>query len=209
MTHNGKTELVNATTALSVAYAIKEQFEKDGISFKNVLFWATDGASVMLGTQSGVSFYLKLWTSKMALNYHCVAHKHALALNHAALKPFAEWLEGVMKRIVSYYARSGQRKQHLKQIQDELGLARMNMLKFHAIRWLSRSAVLTRIVKNYPALRVMWERETRLKNTQSDVSVSQLVHDTETHKFLGSLYSICDILYQQAEINTEFQRKVV
>jgi len=78
--------------------------------------WATDGTSVMLGTQSGVSFYLKPWAAKCALDYHCVTHNHALALNHAALTPFAEWLEGIMKRIISYFSRSGQRKQVLKPI---------------------------------------------------------------------------------------------
>jgi len=85
----------------------------------------------------------------------------------------------------------------------------MNMLRFHAIRWLSRSAVLTRIVKNYQALRVMWEREVRVNNASSLGSVAQLVHDTEAHKFLGSLTSMYDILYNQAEINKEFQYKVV
>jgi len=83
------------------------------------------------------------------------------------------------------------------------------MLKFHAVQWLSKSAVLTRIIKNYPALRVMWEREVSDKNLNADHTVSELVHDTENHKFLGSLTSVCDVLYSQAEINKEFQHEVV
>jgi len=41
--------------------------------------------TVMLGTQSGVSFYWKLWAAKCAFNYHYVTHKHALALNHVVV----------------------------------------------------------------------------------------------------------------------------
>jgi len=115
----------------------------------------------------------------------------------------------VIKRIVTFFSPGGLRKQILKQLQDELGLDKMGMLKFHAIRWLSKSAVLTRIIKNYPALCVMWEREVSDKNLNADHTVLELVHDTETHKFLGSLTSVCDVLYQQAEINKEFQHEVV
>ena len=204
VTHNGKKLMVNATTALSVAYALKEAFDRDGISMENVVFRATDGASTMLGTKSGLSHILQSWTNACSLQFHCVAHKHALAMNHAAQTPFAQWVEDIMKKILNFFAKSGQRRQNLKEIQAELQLDKLNMIRFHQVRWLSRASVLTRIVTNYPALRVMWEREAK-----GNDSVRELVQDVETHTFLGSLTGITDILYQQAEVNKEFQRDEV
>ena len=39
--------------------------------------------------------------------------------------------------------------------------------------------------------------------------VVHLLRQTETHKFLGSLAGIADIVYQQAEVNVEFQKDEV
>ena len=120
--------------------------------------------------------------------------------------------------ILGNFKNSGKRKNILEEIQEELGLNTLGMLKFHAVRWLSRSNALSRIIVNYVALRRLWEiptsggtsRATDDECSPSEASKLQtLQKETSTHKFLGSLACCHDILYQQAEVNRYFQRDVI
>jgi hypothetical protein len=120
-----------------------------------------------------------------------------------------------MMLILSYFAKSGDKRAELAEVQKEMGSKEMCMVKFHAIRWLSRASVLTRLVSSYGSLRVQWDRhmgrlaqDTRMQTEPAGLCrLSDIIQATETHKYIGSLAGIHDVLYQQAEVNKAFQAK--
>ena len=170
----------------------------------------------MMGALSGLSAFFREWCPSFALNFHCVAHRHDLATHPAFLKAFPSYVENIMKLILGYFKNSGKRKNVLEEIQEQLGLKTLGLLKFNEIRWLSRSNALSRIVINYVPLRRMWEKSNG-KNSEVSVEIegfedsklSTLQKEVCSHKFLGSLACCHDTLYQPAEVNRYFQRDVV
>lgn len=215
----GKKEKVTAGSAPSIAHTISDQFSRDGISFKKLAFWATDGASAMLGSKTGMSEYLRQWCVSFALNYHCVAHKHALATAPGFQKPFPMYVEDMMKSVLSYFSKSGKRRTVLSEIQEEMGIQLLGMLKFHQIRWLSKSDAISRCFFNYCPLRRLFESETVVceinkkdqdgKLPGEDSKLMVLLKEIPCHKFLGSMAAVLDITNQQAEVNRKFQKDIV
>jgi len=76
------------------------------------------------------------------------------------------------------------------------------------------------LVYIYPALRGMWDRDTTcLKNgkgiqeckdsVEETRTLTTLKQEVETHKFVGSLAGMCDIVSQQANVNRIFQTDVI
>ena len=53
-----------------------------GISMNKVVMLTTDGAAIMLGCRNGVHIKLKEYTPHL-LEFHCVAHREALAVSQA------------------------------------------------------------------------------------------------------------------------------
>jgi hypothetical protein len=218
ITVKGKDKAVTAGSALSIAYAIRQQVLDTGLSFSRLAFWATDGANAMLGAKSGLSAIFREWCKAFALNYHCIAHRHALANSSHVLREFSAYVENIMKLILSYFARSGDRRAILQELQDEMGLKHMTIVKFHAIRWLSRASVLVRLVYNYAALREQWDRDLqqlkeKSKHKESDPEgakvVLNIIREVETHKWVGSLAVMTDMVVQQSVVNQIFQKDVV
>lgn len=67
-----------SANAQTITVIIKEELVKSGLDIQNFLSLASDGASVMVGKNNGVSALLKrenLWLS----NVHCICHRLALA----------------------------------------------------------------------------------------------------------------------------------
>jgi hypothetical protein len=116
-----------------------------------------------------------------------------------------------MKKILSLFSKSGERKQVLASIQEEFGLPELSMLKFHRVRWLSRAAVLQRILDNYAALRTQWERDIKKLSSvpghrdEVMTNLEEVLEMTDNHKFLGALSCSLDILHQQSCVNRVFQ----
>ena len=53
----------------------------------------------------------------------------------------AQWYDSVLHDIVNYHSRSTQRKGNLEKIQDELGVKKLQLIKFVVTRWLCRGNV--------------------------------------------------------------------
>ena len=141
---------------------------------------------------------IKEWARPYLLHYHCVAHKLALANKHAALENAAAFLEDAVRQILTYYKNSGDRRAVLTELQKELGISELKLLKLHKIRWLSMASVVDRIFVLYPALRRHFEREGK--------DASHIHSIIESHKFLGYLAGSRDILCQQAVFNKICQK---
>ena len=102
-------------------------------------------------------------------------------------------------QILGYYKQSGERKAVLAELQDQLGVSQLKLLKLHRIRWLSLASVVDRILELYPALRLQFDND-------NDAAALHIRTVIEGHKFLGLLAGCRDILCQQAVANRMFQK---
>ena len=196
---NGQRKFVTSGEALSIAYAVRDQMECDGLDFSKMVCLCTDGANAMMGGKSGAGVLIKAWCGSYLLHYHCVAHKLALSGKHAPLENAAAFLEDTVRQILGYYKQSGERKAVLAELQDQLGVSQLKLLKLHRIRWLSLASVVDRILELYPALRLQFDND-------NDAAALHIRTVIEGHKFLGLLAGCRDILCQQAVANRMFQK---
>ena len=194
----GQQKFVTAGEALSIAHAVREQMVHDSMDFKKMVCMCTDGANAMLGAKSGAGVLIKQWCQAYLLHYHCVAHKLALASKQAPLEHMGAFLEDAVRQILGYYSKSGDRRAILSEIQEELGINKLKLLKLHKIRWLSLASVVDRIFTVYSSLRLQFERESE--------DAGHILSIIERYRFLGALAGVRDILIQQALANKIFQK---
>ena len=79
-------------------------FSQNEVAIEKLIMFTSDGASVMLGCNNGIQANLKLKSIvPHLLEFHCVAHREALALSHAynSIDYFVQ-LESILQAIHSY-----------------------------------------------------------------------------------------------------------
>jgi hypothetical protein len=87
--------------------AVKHVFTKRGIPLVNVIGFASDNCSSMMGVNSGFQAYLKKDVPSVFV-IGCICHSFALCANHAS-NSLPSWLETFVKDVCSYFSRSSKR----------------------------------------------------------------------------------------------------
>ena len=162
--------------AETIFNALEQAFREDDIDPSAVFSMSTDGASVMLGSQSGVATLCKAaWNGVMIIT-HCIAHREALAVGDSyAANAEALAFERTLRDILHYYKDSNKRKSHLVSLQQQVGIPELAMLKLHSVRWLSRAGVAKRTLHNWPALVQEFAQEANsAKPINAEVAVDPL-----------------------------------
>ena len=130
------TELEGATADIIVDTVLQILAQKK-LSTDRMFGMATDGASVMVGTRTGVTTQLKKMNPFM-LSTHCIAHRLALASGQAADSiPYLKQYQQYINTIYKYYHYSPKHSATLQHMQMILQSAEK---KFHQVfhtRWLS------------------------------------------------------------------------
>jgi hypothetical protein len=132
-----------------------------------------------------------------AINAHCVAHKNNLAIKHACeASEWASALEESVRALLSFYSNSSNRKNHLRELQLQLQLPLLNLLKLCTPRWLSRGNAMERIFHAIPAV---------LHQLQGEADAEVLFARLATHKFLVALMLALDVLLKMNTLSRIFQ----
>jgi hypothetical protein len=190
-----------ACDADSIVSAIVHIFKNIGVDLKTMVMFTSDGAAVMLGCNNGVYVKLKGLDMSHLIEYHCVAHREALAVGSAyrSVSYFVR-LESVIKAVFSHFSHSSVRTSKLQNVFTVLEKKYIRLKKIHDIRWLSRVEAIEAVVKCHDALVIYFE-----DLSEVDVVAAGLAKQLKTYRFILSLHFLLDVLSTLGQLSKTLQ----
>ena len=192
---------VTDATGLGLSKTIVTFFKDQEVPIKKVSCLCTDGASAMTGDNAGCVKFVRDIIAHL-ISVHCVAHRQALACKDALDdNAAAQWFDKILHDIVNYHARSPKRAQALRQLQKELKVETLRLVKLANTRWLSRSEAIARLRKIWPAL----VREFQADRHDNDIA-GVLADVIGKGKFVFYLIVFDDIIGMMARLSKMLQK---
>ncbi|CAI7792333.1 unnamed protein product [Closterium sp. NIES-53] len=122
-----------------------------GLDIERISGISTDGASVMVGSQTGLVARLRARIPHLA-GFHCIVHREALAAKDAAeAYPDLDIVDHVVRSLAELLGRSGNFHLRFKELQEVLCETNLELHGIHIVRWLSRGLAVQRLADNLPA----------------------------------------------------------
>ncbi|CAI9717212.1 transcription factor ii-i repeat domain-containing 2 [Octopus vulgaris] len=122
--HSVKDALLDAIVVENGSYqglydAVKSTLTKENVSMSNILGFASDNSSTMMGNKSG---FHKLLGNDIPIVFTigCVCHSFALCSSHA-VKVLLLYLDSFLKDLTSCFSRSTKRQNDFNMIQSVVG----------------------------------------------------------------------------------------
>lgn len=127
---------VEDASAEGLYKVVKKLFQSKDIPLTNIIGFASDNCSTMMGSRSGFQARLKGDVPSVFI-LGCVCHSFALCASHAC-SHLPSSLEAFLKDICCYFSRSSKRQHQFKLIQEVVQSPKHKILKLSQTRWLSR-----------------------------------------------------------------------
>ncbi|XP_077497791.1 zinc finger BED domain-containing protein 5-like [Amblyomma americanum] len=142
---------VTDVSANGLYSALTSTFQRAGIPYKeNLVGFAADGASVMMGSKHSVMVLLKKEIPGLFI-LKCTCHSFHLCASYACSK-LPRVVEDLVRDVYSYFNSSPKREGTLKKFQALLELKPHKLLHPSQTRWLSLLAAVDRFLEQYDAL---------------------------------------------------------
>lgn len=123
---------------------------------KNMIGFASDGANVMMGNNNSVMSRFRILIPDLFI-FKCICHSFHLCAS-AACEKLPMYIEVLVRDIYNYLNTSPKRTEAFIEFQKFLELKPLKMLHPAQTRWLSLSAVVSRIIEHYNALKLFFSR---------------------------------------------------
>lgn len=137
-------ETSSDVSALGYFNTIKKAMTEENVEIydyfqRNLVGYASDGASVMVGEDGGLISYVRRVTENPIFAVNCMAHKLHLAINKAYnsiayFKTFDKTINDLFK---FYNMHSSKRKTHLRETAKELNIDFYELNYIYRTRWIS------------------------------------------------------------------------
>nr|XP_025034529.1 uncharacterized protein LOC112543793 [Pelodiscus sinensis] len=141
---------IKDTTALGIYNCIEVFLNSNEISFENLIGFASDNATVMMGSKGGVQHLLKQKISHIFIQ-PCVCHSLYLCAPKACTA-LPHYLEELARNIFSYLSNSPKRLNEYKEFQKFTNTNPQKNIHISYTRWLSLEQAVKRILEQWPAL---------------------------------------------------------
>lgn len=162
---------------------IVEFFNDNNILYKeNLIGFASDGASVMVGVRNSVMSRLKTEIPHIFL-LKCICHSFHLCASSACSK-LPKGVEDVTRDVYNYIANSPKRVQVLKEFQVFTQTKIHKILHPSQTRWLSLENVVCRIIEQYNALKLFFTDAVAIDRLLAAESILEKLQDPLTYLFL-------------------------
>lgn len=205
--------MTDAATGEELAKCLKKVVQECQLELKKMKSCVTDGAGAMIGKHKGMAAIIKKDVPDI-INIHCVCHRLALACADASkdLK-YIKKVEGLLLQVWKFYEYSPKKTAKYAAVQGELlnilpkeqlAQARKHMKKAKkavASRWLSFDASVGAMVQEYIA-----HLQTFQFFKEEDATACGLLTQTRSHKFIGTLYILKEILSHLAVLSKTLQQ---
>ncbi len=147
----------NIATGASLFTVIEHEFESREIPWGNMIGFASDTASVMVGRRNSVLSRL-LDKQPRLFSLGCLCHLGALCAV-AALKKLPVSLDNLLIDIFYHFKHSSKRWHEFNEVQLEFSdIKPLRVLKHCTTRWLSLERCLKRLLQQWPALHCYFDR---------------------------------------------------
>ena len=168
-----------------------------------------DGASVMMGENSGVKALLQKDYPVITV-IHCVAHKLELSVLDAAKSmPYLSTFEETIKSIFNFYHFSTKRRRELAEIADLLSTMLTNYSSVKAVRWVaSKSRALLAVKKNFASTVLHTEDAAGgSKDAKTKGKAASIHKEITSVRFVKMLHFMLDLMDIITETSKIFQRE--
>ncbi|CAI7909871.1 unnamed protein product [Closterium sp. NIES-53] len=154
--------MVEKADAASLLQLLLSHVQACGVDLRRIVGISTDGASVMMGSRSGLVARLRLRIPHL-ISCHCIAHREALAAKDAAdSMPVFGMIDSTIRAIAEHLGRSGPWHQRFMDLQEVFSQTFLELQGIHNVRWLSRGDAIARFVAVLHAVITMlkeWNEE--------------------------------------------------
>ncbi|KAH7424117.1 hypothetical protein KP509_12G090700 [Ceratopteris richardii] len=169
---------------------------ESGLTTEKLIAIATDGASVMIGSKTGVVARFQSSMHRI-MGVHCIAHRQALAakdgfISHPHVFAF---VDKVASKVYSWLGKSSKRHAEMWQLMHEFAIMDGKALQIHSIRWLSRGQVMERLVHIMHVVLEQWKHHEKKWYGHATLFVVQFM-----------IHLLADVLSELSKLNQEFQR---
>ena len=148
----------NIATGESMFDAIMQELESRGIPWDNLIGFASDTASVMVGKHNSVISRI-LNKQKNVFSLGCICHLAALCAT-TGLKQLPVSIDTLLIDIHCYFKYSAKRWSEYMEIQADFeDIKPLKFLKHSTTRWLSLERCVKRLIEKWPALYAYFDRE--------------------------------------------------
>ena len=154
----------------------------------------------MLGKTGGFQAFLKQDVPTCYV-LGCVCHSFALCSSYA-VKHLPSYFEKFLKDIPAYFARSSKRQLEFQLIQEVADAPVHNIPKLSQTRWLSRGALISRLLEQWEALLLYFQVESQAPGNTTAQEIYRTISDKGTKPMLLFLNYV---LSKMNALNLEFQ----
>ena len=148
----------NIATTDALFKSIEKELESHNIPWKNVVGYASDTASVMVGVRNSVLSRIKQKQPNV-FSLGCMCHLAALCAA-AALKKLPVSVDNLLVDIFYHFKFSAKRWTEYSDIVSEFSeICPMRILKHCTTHWLSLERCIKRVIDQWPALFAYFDRE--------------------------------------------------
>jgi hypothetical protein len=195
----GLIELETATAEV-ILKAILNLFQKYNISVSNIIGFASDNASVMMGNLNGVKARFQNIIPNIFV-IGCLSHSlHLCASKACASLP--NQIEEMARGIFNYFAHSAKRQHDFKEFQNFVNAEPHKMLRPCQTRWLSLQAVVNRILEQWVPLTLYFQSESLIENIFGANTILDNLNNIVYKLYFNFLQHILNIV---SKMNLEFQ----
>jgi hypothetical protein len=171
----------------------------------NLMGISTDGASVMIGSKSGLCTRLQKYCPYM-LQFHCSAHRLNLAFKDVANTEKAlDETDSLVRDLYKFFKNSSTRYQDLERFAKILGNKVYKIMKIYDIRWLSRHNSYKSLVNNYAALLDLLLNYQKNKDEKESLTAKALYLRMSDIKIIYLIFGLNEMLSHWASILEKFQ----
>jgi hypothetical protein len=205
---------LQSTTADIIASTLLKTLETHGMTHEfltdNLVGFASDGASVMLGRKKGVAKVL-LDKFPQIVVWHCAAHRLELSLHDtltevAGINSFKCFLD----KLYSLYHASPKNRFELRECANELNIQLLSIGRLLDTRWVASSfRTLKAVWQSYSALSAHFlaaSTDTD-RSTKERASYKGLLLRLTTNEFVLDMAAMLDALQELSELSLELQKR--
>ncbi|KAJ8307791.1 hypothetical protein KUTeg_014656 [Tegillarca granosa] len=160
------------------------------IDMNKVMFFGSDGASVMTGLKNGLSARLRD-DQPNCVNIHCMAHKLALCTSQAADD-------------VSYFKHSSLRTANLSKIEEVLDDKQLKIKEIHSKRWFAFFSALEAVFHTWGSLVTYFEQ---VKQCEKGGTAKGIHTQLGQFEFVAVTYLLMDIMPILTKLSLSFQKE--
>ncbi|KAJ2941002.1 hypothetical protein O0L34_g13129 [Tuta absoluta] len=191
-------------TGKNLFNSLIKSFEKESVPLTNLIGYAADGCSVMMGENNSVASRLKESLPGITI-IKCVCHSAHLCASQAC-KELPRRCEDLAREIYGFFKCSSKRQCQFAEFQSFLNLKPHKMLHPSQTRWLSLVAVVDRLLEQWDALKLFFT------NTylSEKLIATDIILNTLNNPLMKMYYNfLAWILPKFTEFNKYFQSESV